>query len=408
MIAIRGGEVVLPSRVMSGGTVLIEGDRIVAVEAAGTALADATVVDARGCHVLPGFIDVHVHGVGGHDTLDAGSPLAGMARTLVRYGVTSFCPTTVACAPDALTFFLDQVAAHRGAAGDGARVLPAHLESNFINPEYAGAQPLECLRLPPSVQGSSGRRGRKTRPPVPRSETFSGDDVLAAIARHRADVGIVTLAPELPGGIDLVRTLVAAGHQVSLGHTGADYDTALAAVEAGASQATHLFNRMTPLSHRAPGVVGAVIESDRVSVEVIVDGVHVHPAMCRFAIGMKGASRVMAVSDGTAAAGLPVGETASLGRRRIHARSHAAVLDDGTMAGSVATMNRIFATLVMACGASLVDAATMCAGTPARQLGLAGYGVIEAGAVADIAVLGADFSVRHTIVDGRVAYAAAS
>jgi N-acetylglucosamine-6-phosphate deacetylase len=194
---------------------------------------------------------------------------------------------------------------------------------------------------------------------------------------------------------------------VSLGHTGADYDTALAAVEAGARHATHLFNRMTPLSHRAPGVVGAVIESDQVTVELIADGVHVHPAMCRFAIGIKGASGVMAISDGTAAAGLPAGETATLGRRRIHARSHAAVLDDGTMAGSVAPMNRIFATLVSACGASVVDAATMCASTPARQLGLTGHGVIEAGAVADIVVLAADFSVRHTIVDGRVVHTAA-
>jgi N-acetylglucosamine-6-phosphate deacetylase len=404
VIAVRGGDVVLASRVASGATLLIEGNRVVGIEPAGAVPGGATVLDARGCHVVPGFVDVHVHGVGGHDTLDAGSPVAEMARALVRFGVTSFCPTSVACAPDALTAFLGQVATERAAAGAGARVLPAHLESNFINPEYAGAQPLECLRLPPAGQGT--RRGRKSRTPPAGSDAFSGDDVLAAIALHRSDVGIVTLAPELPGGIDLVRALVTAGHRVSLGHTGADYDIALAAVEAGARQATHLFNRMTPLSHRAPGVVGAVIESDDVAVELIVDGVHVHPAMCRFAIGIKGASHVMAISDGTAAAGLPVGETASLGRRRIHARSHAAVLDDGTLAGSVATMNRIFETLVTVCGASVVDAATMCASTPARHLGLSGHGVIEPGAVADIAVLAADFTVRHTIVNGRVAYSA--
>jgi N-acetylglucosamine-6-phosphate deacetylase len=407
MIAIHGGEVVLPSRVASGATVLVEERLIAGVETSGAVPKGATVVDARGCHVVPGFIDVHVHGVAGYDTLDAGQPVAEMARALVRFGVTAFCPTTVACTPDALTAFLEQVAAQRGASGDGARVLPAHLESNFINPEYAGAQPLECLRLPPSAQGAA-RRGRKPRTAAAGTEAFTGNDVLAAIGAHRADVGIVTLAPELPGGLDLVRTLVTAGHLVSLGHTGADYDTALAAVKAGARQATHLFNRMTPLSHRAPGVVGAVIESEPVAVELIADSVHVHPAMCRFAIGIKGASRVMAISDGTAAAGLPIGQTASLGRRRIHARSHAAVLDDGTMAGSVATMNRIFSTLVTACGVSIVDAATMCAGTPARQLGLTGYGAIEAGAVADVAVLDADCGVRHTLVGGRVVYSAPS
>ncbi len=401
MIAIRGGDVVLADRVVPGATLLVEDGRIVAVDPkAGAGPAGATIVDARGCHVVPGFIDVHVHGVNGHDTLDAGSPVAEVARALVRFGVTSFCPTSVACAPGALASFLAQVATRRGVTGDGARVLPAHLESNFISPDYAGAQPLECLRMPP--HGPGGRRS-----PAPDPVEFSADDILEVIGRHRADIGIVTLAPELPGGIDLVRTLAAAGHCVSLGHTGADYETALAAVEAGARHVTHLFNRMTPLLHRAPGVTGAAIESDAVAVELIADGVHVHPAMCRFAIGVKGASRVMAVSDGTAAAGLPVGATTSLGRRRIHVRSHAAVLDDGTLAGSVAMMNRIFATLVTACGASVVDAVAMCAGTPARQMGLAGHGVIEAGAVADVAVLAADFNVRHTMVAGRMVYSAA-
>jgi len=406
VIAIRGGDVVLPGRVASGATVVVEGDRIAAIDAGDKVPAGATVVDARGCHVVPGFIDVHVHGVHGYDTLDAGSPVAAMAGQLVRFGVTAFCPTSVACAPDALTSFLEQVATQRASFGTGARVLPAHLESNFISPEYAGAQPLECLRLPPA--GPAAPRGGKARAAVAGSEAFSGDEVLSTIANHRANVGIVTLAPELPGGIDLVRTLVAAGHRVSLGHTGADYETAIAAIEAGARHATHLFNRMTPLSHRAPGVAGAVLESPDVAVELIADGVHVHPSLCRFAIGLKGAAQVMAVSDGTAAAGLPVGGTARLGHRRIHVRSHAAVLDDGTLAGSVATMDRIFATLVSVCGVSVVDAAVMCATTPARQLGLAGYGAIERGAIADIAVLDAEFGVRYTFVGGRVIYSATS
>ena len=137
-------------------------------------------------------------------------------------------------------------------------MLPAHLESNFINPDFAGAQPLECLRLPPAGASRAPRRRRRVR----RSRS---NDILAVMAAHRQDVGIVTLAPELPGGIDLVRALAAAGHRVSLGHSGADYDTAMEAVDAGARHATHLFNRMPPVSHRAPGLAGAVLESPTTS-----------------------------------------------------------------------------------------------------------------------------------------------
>ena len=398
MIAITGGDVVVADRVVTEGLVIVDGERIAVVERRiSDAPAGATVIDARGCHVVPGFIDVHVHGSQGTDVLDEGAPVARLASLLPAFGVTAFCPTSVACGPELLAAFLKQVNRARVGGTAGARVLPAHLESNFINPEFAGAQPVECLRLPPAAPAS---------PRAERSETegFSANDILAVMASHQEDIGVVTVAPELPGGIDLVRALAAAGHRVSLGHSGANYDTAMEAVEAGARHATHLFNRMPPVTHRSPGLVGAMLESPQVAVELIADGVHVHPAICRMAIAAKGTGRVMAISDGTAAAGLPVGATASLGGRRIHARSHAAELDDGTLAGSTATMDRIFATLITRCGASTVDAAAMCALTPARQLGLVGHGVITEGAVADLVVLGPAFEVRHTIVGGRVVY----
>ena len=398
MIAIAGGDVVVADRVVTEGMVIVDGERIGVVERRiSDAPAGATIIDARGCHVVPGFIDVHVHGSQGTDVLDEGAPVARLASVLPAFGVTAFCPTSVACAPELLAAFLKQVNRARVGGTAGARVLPAHLESNFINPEFAGAQPVECLRLPPAAPAS---------PRAERSETegFSANDILAVMASHQEDIGVVTVAPELPGGIDLVRALAAAGHRVSLGHSGANYDTAMEAVEAGARHATHLFNRMPPVTHRSPGLVGAMLESPQVAVELIADGVHVHPAICRMAIAAKGTGRVIAISDGTAAAGLPVGATALLGGRRIHARSHAAELDDGTLAGSTATMDRIFATLITRCGASTVDAAAMCALTPARQLGLVGHGVITEGAVADIVVLGPAFEVRHTIVGGRVVY----
>ncbi len=218
----------------------------------------AVVIDASNCYVLPGFVDAHVHGVEGFDTLDGGDPIAEIAARLPRYGVTAFCPTTVACGPRELARALEQVNLARAARAEGsARVLPAHLESNFISPEYQGAQPRNCLRLPPGHENPAYEGGASLHG-APDSD-FSADDILTVIASARDDVGTVTLAPELPGAIDLVRTLVTAGHRVSLGHSGASHDEAIEAIEAGAGFATHLFNRMTPMTHRAPGLPGAVL-----------------------------------------------------------------------------------------------------------------------------------------------------
>jgi N-acetylglucosamine-6-phosphate deacetylase len=387
MIVLSKGDVVLPDRVLSEGTIVIDAGRIAVIEPAAVDLGQVTTIDASDCYVVPGFIDVHVHGVEGHDTLDGGDAVAEIASRLPRYGVTAFCPTTVACPPGELRTFLNQVRDSRVAAVAGrARVLPAHLESNFISADYRGAQPVSCIRAP----GTTAVDG-----------DFSARDILDTIAASRPDVGIVTVAPEVPGGLDLVASLVASGHRVSLGHSGADYDTAIAAIDAGARHATHLFNRMTPIAHRAPGLAGAVLSREEVAAELICDAYHVHPAMCRLAIAAKGAQSVMAITDGTAASGLPVGAFARLGGRRIEARGEAAFLDEGTLAGSTLTMDRAFRTIVTRLGSSIVEAATMCSTTPARELGLTGFGVIAVGAVADLVVLDRGFRVVRTFIGGE-------
>jgi N-acetylglucosamine-6-phosphate deacetylase len=357
------------------------------------------VIDVSGGYVVPGFIDVHVHGILGRDTLDGGDAVHEIASRLPRYGVTAFCPTTVACGPEALRAFCDQVRRARvEGVGRGSRVLRAHLESNFINEEFRGAQPAACLRTPSNVGGALGA------PAGSPAEDFSGDDILDVIASARPDIGIITVAPEIPGGLDLVRSLVAAGHRVSLGHSGADFETASAAIDAGARHATHLFNRMTPLTHRAPGLAGAVLAREEVAAELICDGYHVHPAMCRMAIAAKGADRVMAITDGTAAAGLAVGASARLGGRPIRVGERAAFLDDGTLAGSTLTMDGAFRNVVGAFGGSIVEAATLCSTTPARELGLTGFGVIAVGAIADVVVLDRVLNVTRTFIAGEEAY----
>ena len=397
MIVLAGGDLVLPDRIVTGGSLVLDGGRIDAVTTGPADVPGADRIDAGGCYVVPGFVDVHVHGVDGVDTLDGGDAVAQMAARLPRYGVTAFCPTTVACSPRDLGWLLAQVRNARVTpAPGGARVLPAHLESNFINPDYRGAQPADCLRVPGGGQAAAG------------TGDFSAADILDVIAAAGADVGVVTLAPELPGALDLVGRLAAAGHLVSLGHSGASFDEAIAAIDAGARQATHLFNRMAPMAHRAPGLAGAVLARDDVAAELICDGFHVHPAMCRMAIRAKGVDNVLAITDGTAGSGLPPGARSRLGGRSIRVTDRAAVLDDGTLAGSTLTMAAAFRTIVNELGLSIADAAKLCATSPARQLGLTGLGVIADGAVADLVLLDRSFRVLRTFVDGREVFRAAA
>lgn len=407
MIVLSGASLVLPDRVLSPGTLVIEDGRIADVRSDAPS-GGHTAFAFHGHYIVPGFIDVHVHGVDGVDSLDArpdNDAIAAIAARLPRYGVTAFCPTTVACAPDALRRVLDQVRrARETPAARSARVLPAHLESNFINPEYNGAQPSGCLRSPRAALGSGTESSAKA---LAERSDYTAAQIVAEIERAAPDVGIVTLASELDGGLDLIRRLVSRGHRVSLGHSAATYDEALAGIAAGARHATHLFNRMPPLSHRAPGLAGAVLQTDEVAAEIICDGFHVHPALIRMAIAAKRPSRILAITDATAAAGLPVGSRAFLGGQVITAGESTALLPDGTIAGSVLTMDRAFQTLVGTVGLSLVDAATICATTPARELGLVGHGVLAPEAVADLVVLDANFSVVQTYLAGQLVYSRA-
>ena len=395
MILLSGADLVLPDRVI-GGDLVIEDDRITdLLSTSRPAGFDGLQLDLSNHYIVPGFIDVHVHGVHGLDTLEGSSAIGEIAGHLPRYGVTAFCPTSIACSPDVLRRMLAAVRVARTTrVPGGARVLPAHLESSFINPDFRGAQPLDCLRLPPKAPRAALDA---------EAGSWSGHDVLDEIAAARPDVGIVTIAPELPGGLELIRDLTAHGHHVSLGHSGASYEEALEGVRAGARHATHLFNRTKPMTHRAPGLTGAVLESEEIIAELVCDCVHVHPAVMRVALAAKRPERVMAITDGTAGSGLPAGARTHIGEHRITIRD-AAYLDDGTLAGSVLTMDRAFANLVTRAGLSLSDAAMACSTTPARALGLQGFGVIAAGSTADFVVLDREFRVRQTWIAGSLAY----
>lgn len=389
---IYGADLVLQDRVLHDASIVFDDDRIIAIEPRPIdGPSGSTRIDGRDLMVVPGFVDVHIHGVEGIDVLDGEGAVASVAARLPRFGVTAFCPTSIACPPDTLAAFLNDVAAARAVSPRGsATVLPAHLESNFINPEFKGAQPARCLRAPSPRATNVGQV----------AGDFDAASIIRVLESRPSVIGIVTMAPELDGGMQLLGRLVAAGHRVSLGHTGASYEVALAAIDAGACHATHLFNRMSPLAHRAPGVPGAVLGSGAVAAEIICDGYHVHPALVRLVLACKGVDKVMAITDGTAGSGMPVGTRTRLGGQTIVVTSRTAELEDGTLAGSVLTMDGALRMLVNKAGVSLVDAARLCATTPAREMGLMDTGVLSPGAAADLVVLGRDLQVRQTFVRG--------
>jgi N-acetylglucosamine-6-phosphate deacetylase len=397
-VFLSGAHLVLPDRIETGRTLVIEGGRIAEVVTGPREVgAGETRVHLPECFILPGFVDVHVHGIAGHDVMGASSGVADVAARLPRHGVTAFCPTSIACEPRTLGQFLSAVGdARRTVSSASARVLGAHLESNFINPSFAGAQPLDCLRIPAAALAGDPANGE-----------FSGAEILGLIDRYCADIAILTMAPELDGGLALIQHAVREGIRVSLGHSGATFEQGQAAIHAGARHATHLFNRMPAMTHREPGLAGAILASEDVAAELICDGHHVHPAVIRTAISAKGLSRVMAITDGTAGSGLPEGSRSTLGGRPITV-TEVARLDDGTLAGSVATMDRVFACLVTRCGLDVREAAHVCATTPARELGLVGFGVLAPGGIADLTVISANYAPVQTWIGGELAWSGTS
>ncbi|MBI2835137.1 MAG: amidohydrolase family protein, partial [Acidobacteria bacterium] len=238
MVVLSGADVVLPDRILSPGTVVFDDDRIIDVLPGGRARDGSSIhFDLRNHYIVPGFIDVHVHGAEGRDTLDGREAIASIARLLPRYGTTAFCPTTIACSPMALRGVLKAVRDARLQPISGAaRVLAAHIESNFLNPAFKGAQPLDCLRLPPTRAELADAFSPALDAPDP-GALYDACAILHEIERARPDVGIVTLAPELPDAIGLVQTLVGRGIRVSAGHSGATFDQGVAAISAGVRHA---------------------------------------------------------------------------------------------------------------------------------------------------------------------------
>ena len=302
------------------------------------------LTDLRGDYLLPGFVDVHIHAFRGHDTMQGEAAVRAMSRDLYKVGVAAFLPTTMSASVEDTRAAVDGV---RGVLKDqetrGARVLGCHMEAPFLQPTKAGAQVKEHFLLP-SVERFLALSG--------------GADA----------VRIITMAPELEGSEAFIRWATAQGITVSIGHTSATAEQAHEAAAWGASHVTHTFNAQTPLQHRAPGVPGAALTDDRLYAEMIADGVHLHPDILRLLARAKGWQRVLCITDAMEAAGMPDGDY-SLGGQRVIVRSDEARLADGTLAGSVLTMEKALRNLIVRFGFDPTEAAMMCTAVPADSIG---------------------------------------
>ena len=328
--------------------------------------------DVAGQWVVPGFVDIHVHGGAGADFTTGSSE---QARRIValhrRHGTTTMLASLVTADVETMAASIDALA---GLVDEG-ELAGIHLEGPFLAPTRRGAHDAGLLRVP------------------------EPDVVDRLVSAGPTRVRMVTLAPEQPAAIDAVRRLVDFGVVVAVGHTDATYDQTRAAIDAGAAVGTHLFNAMRPVLHREPGPVPALLEDDRVTVELICDGVHLHPATIRWVLRTASARRVALVTDAMAAAGAGDGDYL-LGHLTVRVRDGVARKPDGTIAGSTLTMDRAFRCVVDA-GASVEEAVTMASTTPAEALGLADeIGSITVGRAADLVVLDRTLHVAAVMVKG--------
>jgi N-acetylglucosamine-6-phosphate deacetylase len=336
-------------------------------------------LDAQGCTILPGFVDVHIHGSAGYDVMDASaSALAAIADFLVTHGVTAFVPTTMTAPHNNTLRAVTAVADYLPQQGRGARALGVHLEGPYISPKFPGAQPASFIR-PPNLAELA--------------------ELLAA-----GPVRMITLAPEVAGAEALIRQARAHDGVVVLGHTNATYAECLQAMRWGVSQATHTYNAMSGLHHRNPGTLGAVLSIDDIDAQLIADNIHVHPAGMKILARCKGHDHTLLISDAIRATGLPEGDY-ELGGQPVQVKAGECRLADGTLAGSILTMDQALRNFMAATGWSLAQAWPTTSRTAARTLGLAHeIGTLVPGARGDLVLLDEQLQVVATVVGGEVAY----
>lgn len=372
MKAFVGGKIVLCDRVECGKALLFD-EKVIGVCGVDEIPNVAERIDLSGNLILPGLIDIHTHGYGGEDCSDGDvEGLRKIASSLVKNGVTAFCPTTMTLSYESIERAFDTARRVRAEFDEkSAFVLGVNCEGPFISDAKKGAQSGEFIRSP---------------------------DV-GLMERNRDILRLVTVAPELEGSLEFIKQTAKMGIKVSLGHTDCDFERAMEAIDAGASHFTHLFNAMTPLNHRAPGAVGAALVSDAYC-ELIADTIHVHPGLFSLVARAKG-NKLILITDSMRAAGMPDGNY-TLGGQAVTVKGGECRLSDGTLAGSVLKLNEAIRNMASHTDLPLHEIVSMATLNPAKAVGAdLDRGSIEAGKRADFAVCDNDFNVVATYMNGE-------
>lgn len=380
MLYIHHATILTPTQRISDGAVLVDSAQIIAVGPTGEIASpvDAQIFDATGLILTPGFIDLQINGAFGYDFTADPTSIWPVADGLPRYGVTAFLPTIITSPIERITAAQNIVNKTQASDFRGATPLGLHIEGPFLNPKKKGAHNPDYLRSPDLsvIQDWTPEHG----------------------------VRLVTLAPELPGALDLITELIRRGVAVSAGHSMATYEEAQAGIDAGIRYGTHLFNAMPPLNHRQPGLTGALLTDPRPAAGMIVDGIHCHPAIINLTWQMLGNTRLTLVSDAMAALGMPPGQH-TLGDFSVIVDETSARLADGTLAGSILSLDIALRNLIAFTGCSLEEALPTVTTIPAKLLGLGDFrGSISPGFAADFVLLTPQLDVHTTIVGGNVAY----
>jgi N-acetylglucosamine-6-phosphate deacetylase len=379
-LLLRNATVVLTNTIINNATLVVDDGVITSIDGAGaTENVDATSLDLSGLTVLPGFIDVHIHGAVGVDVMEASAEgLQQVSTYLASQGVTGWLPTFVPASDENYARAVAAISESMQSSDlGGARVLGLHYEGPFVNSAQCGALHTEYFK------------------------TYSRAQDLDSLPLPERGARMITMAPEVNGGIELVRELSARGWIVSLGHTRSDIQILNEAFAAGAKHMTHFMNAMSPLHHRKPGPIAWGLSRDDVSVDLIADGIHLDPFMLRLLLKIKGAAGISLISDAIAAAGKGDGDYQIWGET-ISVKNGRTANTSGSIAGSVISMLDAVR-LMLSLGVSHLDVAQMASTNPARLLGLDRvYGSIETGKRADLVAMDQAGNVKLTLVDGRV------
>ena len=384
-IIIINGTIITPFHLVSGKAIIVEKGRIREIvneeELSTATLTGAEVIEGKDKFIVPGYIDIHVHGGGGSDVMDGDyEAINQVAIAHSHFGTTSFLPTTMTMSKDKIIRSLLSIceAVKKGTAG--AEILGIHMEGPYINPEKKGAQKEDDIKK------------------------ISIEGFLEFNQASGNLIRLVTIAPEMLGAIGLIKYLYKQGIIVSVGHTNATYVQTQAGIQAGLSHVTHVFNAMRELHHREPGVVGAALTSPELTVEVIADGIHIHPIVLKILTKIKEGEKIVLITDAMRAAGLKDG-TYDLGGQEVIMAKGQARLKDGTLASSVLTMDKAVKNMVNKVGIQLPKAIQMASFNPAKSIGIDDKkGSLEPGKDADIVILNKNLETELSIVAGKIVY----